>query len=55
MLEQCFRFKLAKKRSRGEGPYDAIMLTRLLDSAKALLAEDEDEEYTNTSRNRFGA
>jgi hypothetical protein len=45
-----FALQICEKRSREEGPYDA-MLARLLDGAKALLAEDEDDEYY-TSRNQ---
>ena len=48
--EAVFALQVGEKCSRGEGPYDA-MLARLLDGAKALLAEDEEEEY-NTSRNQ---
>ena len=46
-----FALQMCEKRSRGEGSYDAI-LARLLDGAKVLLAEDEDEGYTNTIRNQ---
>ena len=44
-----FVLQICKKRSREEGPYDA-MLARLLDGAKTLLADDEEEEK-NTNRN----
>ena len=45
-----FALQMSNKRSREEGPYNA-MLARLLDGAKLLLADEEDEEY-DTSRNQ---
>jgi hypothetical protein len=45
-----FALQMSEKRSRGEGPYDA-MLARLLDGAKTLLADEKDEAY-DTSRNQ---
>ena len=45
-----FALQMSKKRSRREeGPYDA-MLARLLDGAKTLLADEEEEEYRHFSR-----
>ena len=45
-----FALQMSEKRSRGKGPYDA-MLACLLNGAKTLLADEEEEEY-NTSRNQ---
>ena len=42
--------QMSENRSRGEGPYDA-MLARLLYGAKGLLADEEEEDYY-TSRNQ---
>ena len=43
-----FVLQMSKKRSRGEGPYNA-MLAHLLGGAKALLAEDEPLLQTQTN------
>ena len=45
-----FALQMSPKRSREGGPYD-VMLACLLDGAKLLLADEEDEEY-DTSRSQ---